>query len=45
MDYRGQMGVVEFENIGADCVEKRSGKRIRPFAAADDGRLRLELFS
>jgi hypothetical protein len=37
----GQMSVVEFENIGADCVEKRSGKHIRPFATADDGRLRL----
>src|SRR5271166_1252736 len=33
------MSVVEFENIGADRVEKRSRKRVRSFATADDSRV------
>src|SRR6516162_2502803 len=40
VDHGSQMGIVELENIGGDCVEERGGKGVRPLAAADDGRLR-----
>jgi hypothetical protein len=39
MDDAPQMGVVEFEDIRADCIEKRSGERIRLFRPADHRRL------